>query len=240
MVEKGELIGTKKNYVFRYTDKTKTNVVSSVSASGVDLPPGGKCLLEVHTLGGPSGTELVLDEVVNVSEDGNAFTLTSKIIKNTPEIQPGRTCHLRFYEIEENYSERSHTTVEEAYDDVAEVLPDAGIDDGCYVNLESEVIANRMEGSETRKVRFVNKRTGKSTIAETHSDYVKSGRVYFPVGARKDIGASSGDEIGIVDLGEAGESDHGSKPTTDLDEKVNEIHAMVEELYGAYSEAKND
>jgi len=242
MAEKGKKIGMASNVVFRYSDTSETNVVHKVNISGSRVEGGKEYFVEVYKNQGQNGQSMIAEFKSKISKGGNHVSIPKSVVLSTDQIQPGRTVNIYFFEVDEpNTQEKKVGGLE----DSAEVLDRAtpNLDSSSSTKLDSRITSTKAvqhvkkRGGEC-EVKFRNTRTGEETISATHAGYDGHGnKIHFPVSAQKKIGADIDDLIEIIRVDKENQNNIlGAKQN----EKIEEIHDMVSEMYDAYLSAKDE
>jgi len=236
-VRQGDLVGVKKDYVFRHTDRVDHNVVTTVTVGDLDLDGGETYIGEIVNNGGRGGNETIATAEMNVSGDGNSLTIPYEVVRNSDKIVPGQTVNIKVFErveVPEQISDSADILGR------AEVVADPSVRDNCDARLTCEV-ASEYLGDKRKTLRFRNTRTHEESEAETHSDYdKKTNAVSFPIELRERISAQPNDLIEIIKPAQSEGADETNAEDKDVEELIREMHSMMMEMYNDYLEHTND
>jgi hypothetical protein len=236
-VRQGDLVGVKKHYVFRHTDRADHNVVTTITVGELDLDGGETYLVEIQNSGGRGGNETIVTAEMNVSEDGQSLTIPYEVVRDSNKIVPGQTVNIKVYErveVPEQISDSADILGR------AEVVGDPSVRDNCDARLTCES-ASEYLGNDRKTIRFRNVRTKEEYEVETHSNYdKKTNAVSFPIIVREAISAEPADLIELIKPAQAASESEDAAEDKDVEELIREMHGMMMEMYNDYLEHKND
>jgi len=233
MQEKGQKIG-EMDYVFRRSESSQTEVVNSINITDLSVNQDTEYFLEIYKNNGRNGREKIAATNVKTSKDGYRTSLPSETINNTEAIKPGVSAVLKLYTLAEK-SDTQKTLTESI--DVLDLSPvgSSSARDGCDSRLYSERVKEYLEKQNGKaELTFRNVENGKQTVEKTTSEYESSkNAIGFPISIREQIDAKPGDTIELAKPNQ-------TKISPDTKAKIEEMHNMIEEMYGAYTTTKND
>ena len=230
MAQKGMKIGEKTVTLKRHEGSYNDNNVNvQIPVSDVeDIVEGQHVIVKMKRVKNRSveWSERFTREIHNT---GKKFSIPQDIIRDR-DIKPGTTFEFAFYKQSE-YNEKISDDANLI--DRVEVVADPSSSDGCDQRLYSKEITQYLEESDDLWLKFRNASEMKETTGESHCSY-DTGRnpISFPYDVRNAINAKPGDLIEVIATEKDEKFSH--------EEKIDEIYSMVNEMYDAYLESKND
>jgi len=241
--KKGEKAVVKADYALRYTDSNDHGVVQSISLPESDsLVPKDEYIVEMYNDCGRNGKEKITEFTATLGGNGRSVTLPTDVITSNEDVRPGQTVFLVVYEVKQTKSDKESISISDSDTiiDRVTVRKDKTSKDNCDSSVYSMPVSEYLTEHGPTRVKFRNVRTSKEAVAKSHANYsTNKGRVQFPSKARKKMDTKPGDLIEIIKVkSEGGKSDSGAD--SDMQTQIDEVHAMVQEMYDAYLDAQND
>lgn len=238
MAEKGKKVGEVSS-VLRWTDSHGHNVQVNISVDGAGVECGEEYIAVIELYQGPDGMESVAEFEVTIHSNDKRITLPKDVIQSSDALVPGRSIKISFYGVIEDKDITSQDQSQENYgiSDSAEVLgratpnKDPSSSDGLDSTLYHSAVGQYLEQNGESMLKFRNIASGKETLGTSYAGYVdKESRFSFPKTVRDEIDVSEGDLIEIIKPAQADSDD---------EDKIDEIHRMVSEMYEAYLEVND-
>lgn len=240
---KGDLVAKNKRYVLRRSSSDNSDIVNQLYIGANTLEPETEYLVVIR---GAYDDKIITEYIKESDKAGEQFNLPKKEIDTCQRIRPGETVDILVYELERvgtdaqpEQSELEDVKSEEPSKSLgsSRALKNENSPDDVQARLKSTGAKEYLDslGGQGALV-FRNTRTGMEATGVSHSNYTRpTDYVHFPQVIRKMIDASVDD---IIALRRPEPSDEDGMKSNE--QKIEEIHDMVSEMYGAYLSAKND
>lgn len=232
-------------HTFGRAESQKNNISQYVGASDCELESDKEYRFVIVGRGRVELDNEPLSFTRYGHNSSDSFTIPYKVIKRG-NIKPGHAVSISVYEMpEETAAEEEEKKESERFLDLASACSDASRSDNVDSRIYSKVTARYLRNHGNDKIEYTNKRTGESTIRNAKADYAENSRISLPKDVRKEINIKPDDEIGLaipeeVHEQKENENDGGLERIKEMQEAIDEMHAMISELYDAYTEVKND
>lgn len=237
MQEKGKKIG-ELSYVLKRqeSDGNVNNVNQQVRINDVDIPQKTPIVVKIDIHNNPEDNGTTFEAKSYSGRCG--FSIPRDVIREL-DLYPGHSVRLVIFE-----RKVSKGNGEFDISDNANVIDRVSANNGGRNSVGSRLYSQKAQeyinknGGEA-KLKFRDVRTGNEAVGISHTDYESRKHkhtINFPSQVREEIDVEIGDLIEIIVPGEATDSDN--KPSQD--ERIDEIHSMVSEMYDSYLENKND
>lgn len=236
MVDKGENVGTRQGYVLRRS--SNGGIVSTITVNGLELEPETQYVAVLERQNGPNPTTEIAEFHTKTDKKAKAINIPKNEVDENQELKPGISVNVKMYETlspDELAERENNQTVQNISGSKVisrvEAVADESNSDGIHSILRSAPAAKYISENEITRVKFRNLDKNEEAFGITHTDYSTNGKIAFPHRVRKLIDVEPGDLIELVDV---------DGNNTRLENKVEEIHDMVSEMYTAYLNNKDD
>jgi len=240
MTAKGELLGRVKHRLGR-AESNEHNVSTVVYLTDIDgIEAKKECLFTISVPDVDSITETA-EVVSRIHSNGHSFTVPKRVVDDLG-LKPGHAVEVKVYEYDRDKSKPSKNSDETGETlDIVNAISDPSMSDGVGSRLWSQDVCEYL-GNEEKELILKNRENGKKTriVSKRLS---RENRFSFPKSARDAIAVTEDSTIEVISPSEnkseqaAVTDGYGSKQN---DDRVDEIHEMVSEMYEAYLSNKND
>lgn len=240
---KGELVAKNSRYVLRRSSADNSQVVNQLYIGANTVEPQTEYWVVIK---GSYDGEIITEYTKKSDKAGEQFNLPQEEIDSCQRIRPGEMVDICVYDVTHvNPNTRAKQSELEDVSDKkstnllgsSRALTNESSPDNVQARLKSTAAKEYLDsmGGEATLI-FRNTRTGMEATGTSHSNYTRpTDYVHFPQTTRKMINTSPDDIIDILCPEQSDEEDAELN-----EEKIEEMHDMISEMYDAYISAKND